>query len=144
METAKFLEKYPENKKFLNKLRLKKPKNLDEKFHQFHDEVFERTDCLACANCCKTTSPIFTDTDIDRIANHLHVDEDNHYVLNKSPCVFLDAENYCGIYAVRPRACAEYPHTNRRRMVQLLNLTAENTRICPAVFEIVEKLKRVY
>lgn len=156
METAKFLEKYPENKKFLNKLRLKKPKNLDEKFHQLHDEVFERTDCLTCANCCKTTSPIFTDTDIDRIAkhlkirptqlitNHLHIDEDNHYVLNNSPCVFLDAENYCRIYSVRPRACAEYPHTNRRKMVQLLNLTAENTRICPAVFEIVEKLKEVY
>jgi uncharacterized protein len=150
---AKMLEKYPENKKFLGKLKAKPPKNLDEQFHTLHEEVFEHTDCLACANCCKTTSPIFMDSDIDRIAKHLrirpiqlidkylHLDEDNHYVLNTSPCVFLDAENYCSIYSVRPRACAEYPHTNRRRMVQLLNLTAENTRICPAVFEIVGKLR---
>lgn len=146
---------YPETKKYFQKLKARPPKQLDEQFSDLHDAVFEKTDCLSCANCCKTTSPIFTDKDIERIAKslrirpsqlierHLHIDEDAHYVLNSSPCTFLDADNYCSIYEVRPTACREYPHTNRRKMVQILNLTLENTLICPAVFEIVERLKKV-
>jgi ribosomal protein L28 len=46
-----------ENKNFL--ANLGKKKNLDQLFHPRHEEVFSRVDCLQCANCCKTTSPIF-------------------------------------------------------------------------------------
>ncbi|MBO9640909.1 MAG: YkgJ family cysteine cluster protein [Siphonobacter aquaeclarae] len=148
-------ERYAEHKRYLNRLKARKPKKLDEAFEALHEEVFEETDCLTCANCCKTTSPIFTDADIERIAKHLkmrpadfigkylHLDEDRHYVLNSSPCFFLDAENYCAIYDVRPKACREYPHTNRRRMHQILDLTLANTHICPAVAEVVERLQKV-
>ncbi len=59
------------NKKFLNRLARQKPKRLDQTVAQLHDEVFEEIDCLVCANCCKTTSPIFIDKDVDRIARHL-------------------------------------------------------------------------
>lgn len=139
----------------LRRLKARPPKHLDETFARLHDEVFAETDCLACANCCKTTSPIFTDADIERIARHLrlrpadfvakylHLDADRHYVLNAAPCAFLDGENYCAIYDVRPKACREYPHTNRRRMHQLLDLTRKNAEICPAVARIVERLVRV-
>lgn len=152
--SKKSAEKYAETKRYFQKLKAKPPRLLDERFAELHDEVFERTDCLTCANCCKTTSPIFTDKDIERIAKylkirpsqlierHLHLDEDHHYVLNSSPCLFLGTDNYCSIYDVRPTACREYPHTNRRKMAQILNLTLENTKICPAVFEIVERLKK--
>ena len=148
-------ERYAEHKRYLNRLKARKPKKLDEAFEQLHEEVFEEVDCLACANCCKTTSPIFTDTDIERIAKHLrirpsdliarylHLDEDRHYVLNSSPCTFLGSDNYCSIYEVRPKACREYPHTDRRRMVQILDLTLANTNICPAVATIVERLQHV-
>lgn len=143
-------------KKLFEKLKKKKPNNLDDVFHSLHDEVFENTNCLSCANCCKTTSPIFKDKDIDRIAKrlklkpseliekYLHLDEDNDYVLNHSPCPFLDSENYCMIYDDRPTACREYPHTNRKKMFQLLDLTHKNTFVCPAVFEIVEELKNKF
>jgi Fe-S-cluster containining protein len=136
-------------------LRGKAPKNLDQIFEDLHQEAFDRIDCLDCGNCCKTTSPVFTDIDIARIAKylkirpaelvskHLHLDKDNDYVLNTAPCTFLDQDNQCGIYSVRPKACQEYPHTNRRKMIQLLPLTLENTKVCPAVFEIVEKLKTI-
>ncbi|WP_044173840.1 YkgJ family cysteine cluster protein [Flectobacillus major] len=148
------LNKYPENKKFFDKIKAKKVKNLDDPFHQLHDEVFEEVDCLACANCCKTTSPVFTDTDIERIAKHLkmrpvqliekylHLDEDKDYVLNSSPCTFLGADNYCSIYEIRPKACREYPHTDRKNMAGIMKLTLANTKVCPAVFEIVERLKK--
>lgn len=143
-----------ENKKFFDKLKLKKPKQLDELFHNAHEEVFEEIDCLTCANCCKTTSPIFYQKDIERVAHavrlkpgdfiekYLKVDEDGDYVLQKSPCHFLDAENYCTIYDSRPTACREYPHTDRKKIIQIMELTYQNTLVCPAVLKITEKVKR--
>ena len=149
-------KKRKENKKFLDKLKKKKPKNLDNVVKKLHDEVFEYTDCLECANCCKTISPIIIDRDIDRIARHLKLtpseftseyldlDSDNDYVFRKTPCPFLMYDNYCSIYEVRPRACREYPHTDRKRFYQINTLTLKNTFVCPAVFDVVEKLKDIY
>ena len=132
--------------------RKKKPKNLDALFHKEHDAVFAKVDCLGCANCCKTTSPIFRDVDIKRIAKqqrltealfirqYLRMDEDGGYVLQSSPCAFLLADNTCSIYEYRPLACREYPHTDRKNIVQILDLTAKNTEVCPAVAKIVQNL----
>jgi Fe-S-cluster containining protein len=79
----------------------------------------------------------------DFIEKYLRIDEDKDYVLKSSPCPFLDAENYCMVYEDRPKACREYPHTNRKKMVQITDLTLKNTKVCPAVFEMVERLKRI-
>ena len=146
----------PDTKKLFAKLKKTRPAKLDDTFHDLHDEAFEHIDCLKCANCCKTTSPIFYDRDIDRLAKHLrikpsqlvekylHIDGDGDYVLNSAPCPFLDSENYCTVYESRPTACREYPHTNRKNMYQILDLTLRNTYVCPAVFEVVEKIKKQY
>ena len=147
-------EKKNENKKFFAKLKKKPPKNLDYIMQELHEEEFERTDCLTCANCCKTTGPLFTDKDIVRIAKflkmkpqqfietYLRVDEENDHVLQQVPCTFLDHENYCMIYDVRPKACAEYPHTDRKKFQQISNLTIKNTAVCPATYRIVEEMKK--
>ena len=79
--------------------------------------------------------------EIQFINQYLKRDADDFMVLQGTPCPFLGNDNYCFIYDVRPKACAEYPHTDRRRFVQLTNLTMENIEICPAVYEIVEELK---
>lgn len=146
----------PTDTLILQKLKRLKPKDLDQQFQRFHDEVFDYTDCLTCANCCKTTSPIFRPADIERLAKHLRlkpselieqyltIDEDGDYVLRTAPCPFLDAENYCTVYAHRPTACREYPHTDRKRMHQILDLTGRNALICPAVAQIVEKIAAHY
>lgn len=148
-------DKHTETKKFFSKLKKKPPKQLDLIMQELHDEVFSRTDCLECANCCKTTGPLFTNKDIERISKHfkqkpqqfieqyLHIDEDNDYVLQQTPCTFLAADNYCLIYDVRPKACAEFPHTNRKKFQQISNLTLKNVAICPAAFNIVEKMKKL-
>lgn len=148
--------KEQENKKFFARLKQKRPDDLDETVSELHDEVFEHTNCLQCANCCKTTSPIFYGRDIERAAKHLkmkssdfvqqylHIDEDGDYVLNSAPCPFLASDNYCMIYESRPAACREYPHTNARKFHRLFNITIRNTAVCPAVYEIVEKLKVTY
>jgi Fe-S-cluster containining protein len=141
------------HKDFFKKLKRKPPKDLDYTMQQLHDETFENINCLDCANCCKTTSPLFTDRDITRISKflklkprqiidqYLKIDEDGDMVLKSSPCPFLFEDNACMIYEVRPKACAEYPHTNRKKFHQISNITLKNTSICPAAFEIVEKLK---
>jgi Fe-S-cluster containining protein len=136
-------------KKVFRKMKQAKPNDLDQKFHKGHEAEFKKMDCLSCANCCKTTSPIFRDADIRRISKHLRIkegkfisdylrmDEEQDYVLKSSPCSFLDNDNTCSIYDVRPLACREYPHTDRKNMFQVLEITAENSLICPAVARIV-------
>ena len=146
-------KKRKENRVFFKRLKKEKPKVLDKLIHPIHEDVFANTDCLKCANCCKTTSPLFTDKDIQRISRYLkirpsefvdrylRIDEDSDYVLQSVPCFFLSEDNYCSIYEVRPKACKEYPHTDRIKQYQLLKLTEKNINICPAVFEIAERLK---
>jgi Fe-S-cluster containining protein len=142
------------NKAFYSRLKAKPPKDLDKLFHAQHAAVFEKTDCLACANCCKTTSPIFLQRDIERAAKalgvkpgafiqtYLEMDEDGDFVLKKAPCAFLEEDNRCRIYESRPAACREYPHTNRKKMHQILELTYRNTLVCPAVLEITGRIKK--
>ncbi|NJB37313.1 YkgJ family cysteine cluster protein [Croceivirga sp. JEA036] len=146
-------EKHNENKKFFAKLKKKPPKDLDYVMADLHQKEFERTDCLTCANCCKTTGPLFTNADVERIAksfrqkpsvfieNYLRIDEDDDYVLQQLPCPFLGADNFCSIYDVRPKACREFPHTDRKKFHQISNLTLKNVAICPAAYNIVEAMK---
>ncbi len=147
-------EKHTENKKFFAKLKKRPPKNLDFVMQELHEDEFQRTDCLTCANCCKTTGPLFTNNDVARISKHfrmkpqqfieqyLRIDEDHDYVLKHVPCTFLGADNYCSIYDVRPKACREFPHTDRKKFQQISNLTLKNVAICPAAYNIVEAMKK--
>lgn len=148
-------DKHKENKTFFTKLKKRPPKQLDYIMQELHEDEFEQTKCLDCANCCKTTGPLFTDKDIERISKflklksqqfiekYLRLDEDNDYVLQNVPCTFLGADNFCSIYDVRPKACREFPHTDRKKFQQISNLTLKNVAICPAAYNIVEKLKKV-
>lgn len=147
-------EKHSENKKFFGKLRKKPPKNLDYIMQELHNDEFQRTDCLSCGNCCRTTGPLFTNNDIIRISKHLRlkpqifieqylrIDEDQDYVLQTVPCSFLGPDNYCSIYEVRPKACREFPHTDRKKFQQISQLTLKNVGICPAAYNIVEEMKK--
>lgn len=147
-------DKHTENRKYFEKLKKKTPKDIDYQMQAIHNDVFRKTDCLTCANCCKTTGPLFTIADVERIARHLRmkpqqftdrylrVDEDGDLVLQSVPCTFLDTENYCMIYEVRPKACREYPHTDRKKFQQISNLTLKNVAICPAAFAVVEEMKK--
>lgn len=139
-------------KKQCNSLSKLNPRKLDNLFHVAHEEVFDTFDCLQCAQCCITTGPLLTSKDIDRAASaldikpgdfvgkYMKVDEDGDYVFKSLPCPFLHDNKSCSIYEDRPRACREYPHTNRTNMYQILQLTQKNALICPAVFLILEKI----
>jgi Fe-S-cluster containining protein len=147
-------DKHKENKSFFARLKKKPPKHLDYLMQELHHNEFAQTDCLKCANCCKTTGPLFTNKDIERIAkffkmkpqqfteHYLRLDEDNDFVLQSVPCTFLGSDNYCSIYEVRPKACREFPHTDRKKFQQIANLTIKNVAICPAAYNIVEAMKK--
>ncbi len=151
------MPKDPSFKKVFQRIRAKKPKDLDRQFNEAHEEVFETMDCLSCGNCCKTTSPMWNETDIQRVAHSMKMkvsqfldaylvqDEDGDWVYPSSPCPFLnEADNACQIYEIRPKACREYPHTDRKNMMGILSLTQKNALICPAVAQMMEKLERIY
>ena len=139
---------------FLRKLIKKKPKELDAFVHSLHFEAFSQFSCLVCANCCKTIGPRLIDKDVGRLAKHLkikpsefvaqyvEVDEDGDMIFREHPCPFLLHDNYCMVYESRPRACREYPHTDRKRFYQVLALSHKNCETCPVVYGIFEELKK--
>lgn len=127
------------------------PENI-AKVRELHDTVFGAIDCLACANCCKTTPALITKRDAKRIASKLQMppktflrkytieDINGEYIMNRVPCPFLLEDNRCDIYDVRPEACSRFPHTDEEAFFNRARLNAENTIVCPAAYHIVQKL----
>lgn len=141
----------PEWKRFLSKNK-KKIEGMDLHIHALHDKISECTDCLQCANCCRSLGPRITDKDVERMAKalrikaadvvtkYLRIDEDGDMIFQAMPCPFLGADNYCAIYENRPKACREYPHTDRKRFYQIYNLSIKNAYTCPIVYEVLRQL----
>jgi Fe-S-cluster containining protein len=141
-------------KKLIQRLKKMDQRKLDDLVHELHSREFEKIDCLQCANCCKTISPAIHEGDLRRMAQALKIkvgdlvdslldlDEEGDYVFKKMPCPFLFDNNVCSIYNNRPRACREYPHTDRKKFYQILDLTSKNAAVCPAVFNITLKLMK--
>lgn len=133
----------------------KKLAGLDTIIHQIHDKVSGKIDCLQCANCCRTLGPRITNKDVERMAKalkmkekdviekYLSVDEDHDMVFKSMPCPFLGNDNYCAIYENRPKACREYPHTDRKKFAQIYTLTIKNSETCPIAFEVLEEIQKI-
>jgi len=141
----------PDWKRFFSKNK-KKLESMDLQIHAMHDKISDQTDCLLCANCCRSLGPRITDKDVEKMAKalrmkpvdviskYLRVDEDNELVFQSMPCPFLGDDNYCSIYENRPKACREYPHTDRKRFFQLYNLSIKNAYTCPIVYEVLQEI----
>ena len=149
-------ESVKNNSKIINALfktlKSHKPKSLHESAQQLHNEVFEEIDCLECANCCHSIPPIVSSRDTKRIAgflgiskqkfgdDYLATDDDGDTVINASPCPFLEPDNRCRIYEVRPNACRQYPHSGDYQFVQNIQLHRQNIQYCPALFTIIKRI----
>jgi uncharacterized protein len=141
---------------FLTRLGKNPPRKLDDWAIQADKEVWHETDCLSCANCCKTMSPTYTREDIVRISAHfdmtvrefkkkyLFKDDTGDWVNVKQPCQFLDLKtNMCGIYAIRPDDCAGFPHLTKKKMKNYIHIHSQNVEYCPATYRMVEKMKNM-
>lgn len=139
-------------RKYLDRVKQRRFPHLDQTVQAYHDQAFEITDCLQCANCCKTTGPLLKERDVERLATtlrirpadfhqqYLWIDEDGDHVFRQMPCPFLLADNCCSVYDDRPAACRNYPHTSQRDFHNKLNITYHNAMICPAVAWILGKM----
>lgn len=142
------------NKRALDELekKLKRTGRADVLMNTAHHEAFESTDCLQCANCCRTTGPLLLAADVSRLAKatrlsetafiskYTRTDEDGDVVFSSMPCPFLEADNRCRHYDDRPRACRRYPHTDESAQLSIFKLTKKNARICPAVSLMLRRL----
>lgn len=145
-----------ENGFYLRRLKKKNPRGLDLVVRETDAEVFAETDCLECANCCKTISPVFRQRDITRLSSvlglsesafyskYLHRDSDGDHVLHVLPCPFLGEGNRCAVYEFRPDACRGYPHTGSLPFTGNSELMIRNSAVCPAVHEMIQRLKQKY
>ena len=139
---------------FLTRLESQKPKGLAAMVKKADKEVWAETDCLKCANCCKTMTPTFTPADIKRIAAHLKMTPDafrdkwlykergtGDWMNRKQPCQFLDrTTNKCDIYAVRPADCAGFPHHTKKDFTEWAHVYKQNIEYCPATYRLVERI----
>ena len=140
-------------RRFLTRLEKKLPRGFDELAADADRAAWQRTDCLDCANCCKTMSPTYTGKDIRRISAHLgmterafrekwlYKDKTGDWMNVKQPCQFLDLKtNLCGIYEVRPRDCAGFPHHHKKMDSGYMHVYKQNVGFCPATYRLVEGL----
>ena len=143
-------------KRFLSKIELKPPRNLFTTLLQIDKEVWQETDCMSCANCCKTMSPTYSETDVKRIARHfkmatdafrkkwLRKDNEGDWLNKHLPCQFLDLKtNKCTIYSIRPADCKGFPHLTKKKMTDYIHVHKQNIDSCPATFKMVEKLMKI-
>jgi Fe-S-cluster containining protein len=144
------------NFRFLRSLKLAPdPDRTDALARELHQSAFGRIDCTRCANCCKTMQPNLTNEDVERIAKHLGLSsqafittylepdpDEGGLRVKATPCTFLGADDRCTIYGVRPRACREFPHTDKKGFATRTYLHTANTLSCPAVYHIVKGLRR--
>ncbi|HBG41843.1 MAG TPA: YkgJ family cysteine cluster protein [Porphyromonadaceae bacterium] len=118
-----------------------------------HEEASNEIDCLQCGNCCRHLGPRILERDIDTLAKalrikpaafidaYLRIDEDRDWVFSAESCPFLGEDNYCAVYKDRPKACRDYPHTDRKKFHQIYALSVKNASFCPIVFRVLEQLK---
>jgi Fe-S-cluster containining protein len=139
---------------FLTRLETVKPRGLDSLAKKLDQEVWKETDCLQCANCCKTMTPTFTETDIRRIAAHFNQTPEafkkqwlykergtGDWMNKKQPCQFLNLKtNKCSIYSIRPADCSGFPHHTKRGFTEWVHVYKQNVEYCPATYRLVEKM----
>ncbi len=141
-------------KRFLSRLEKNPPRGLDKLAVESDMQMWTETDCLSCANCCKTMSPTFTRQDLIRISAHigmtveefklkyLYKDKQGDWINKSQPCQFLNlSDNKCSIYSVRPKDCSGFPHHTRKRMVDYMHVFKQNIEYCPATYRVIELMK---
>jgi Fe-S-cluster containining protein len=128
---------------------------LDAQFLALHNELFAGYDCCQCANCCKRYNVIMEKSEIAPISALLGISpeecankasartKEGGYEI-KAPCCFLKSDGKCQIQECKPAECRGFPYTNRPDRLHSLMGVMEFAGICPVVFEILQRLKKIY
>jgi Fe-S-cluster containining protein len=74
---------------------------------------------------------------------YLHADPEGDFIPKDKPCPFLETDNTCRVYHIRPKSCQSYPHTDSREGWERHAALSINTVVCPAAFKIVEEMRNL-
>ena len=121
----------------------------ERQFRHVAEEIEDKIDCRACANCCKLAG-FLRITPKQFIAEYttmsVQEEEEEELILRRTDagCIFLDG-NDCSIYEARPDTCSNFPHLIRgagsiqSRMWQMI----DRATYCPIVYNSLEKYKEI-
>jgi Fe-S-cluster containining protein len=141
-------------RRFLSKIDRDPPRHLNTMVKELEAAVWKETDCLSCANCCKTMTPTFNSADLKRISAHfgqtieqfqkqwLYKERggDRDWMNKTQPCQFLNLkDNKCSIYEIRPADCSGFPHL-AKNLKDFIHIHKQNVEYCPATYSMVEKM----
>ncbi len=150
-------QKLEENERF--RRHMKRHNFSDLRFRRVAEEIEEKIDCRACANCCKVAETDITKRDVARISRKIGMTEqefvskyttastfEDELILRRTEngCIFLDG-NDCSIYENRPDTCRNFPHLVRgagsleSRMWQMI----DRATYCPIVYNTLEAYKDI-
>ena len=151
-------KKVAENEKF--RRHMKVHDFPERRFRKVSEDMEEKTDCRACANCCRVAETNITKRDIERLSKYLGLkpkqfvaqyttssaQEDDELILRRTEngCIFLDG-NDCTVDDARPDTCQDFPHLVRgagsiqSRMWQMV----DRATYCPIVYNTLEEWKQI-
>jgi Fe-S-cluster containining protein len=82
-------------------------------------KTLKRVTCKGCGFCCKSCNVMLSKQDIDLLCRYLqcsfeelyekYMDKNARIPYLKLPCPFLNKDNECDVYVVRPKPCREFP-----------------------------------
>jgi Fe-S-cluster containining protein len=135
---------------------LKRHNFVERRLKGIAQDVEERIDCTACANCCRVATTPITERDADRLARFLGIklpvflrdytaetaDEGRILKRNENGCVLLDG-NLCSVYEARPQTCELFPHLVKGNGSLLSRLwhMPDRAVYCPIVYNTLEAWK---
>ena len=145
-------DRQEENDRFAEQVKSLDPEAMDQLVHQLNDEIAPGISCTQCGNCCKSLMVNISESEADRLSNHLQVSRyhfDHTYIekgsngmmiLNAMPCSFLE-DNKCSVYEYRFEGCREFPAMHLPGFNKRLFTTLMHYDRCPIIFNIVEAMK---
>lgn len=89
--------------------------------------------CQRCGNCCKIPEAVYLNLeDVQRLTKFhggtravrqfITFHKGRWKLKRVQPCQYLSYDNQCRIYAIRPRACRNFPLTDEYGDVEILDM----------------------
>ncbi len=135
---------------------LKRHNFVERRLKAIAQDVEEKIDCTACANCCRVATTQVTERDSEQLAKFLRIKlavflrdytvetEDEGRILKRDEngCVFLSG-NLCTVYEARPNTCELFPHLVKGNGSLLSRLwhMPDRAVYCPIVYNTLEEWK---
>lgn len=131
---------------------------LDMQFRRLHEKLFVDYDCRQCANCCRKFQTVVLPGEICAMAGQLGMavpDFIRDYTIMveddgvqsrgfDAPCPMLMEDGGCRVQDCKPGECRAFPYTDRPGRLGSMYSVLNFARVCPVVFEILQRLKQMY